>query len=155
MKRLISVLLAMMLLVSMTACGGKDSTNAAAPNMQTVFEAMSEYLPDDANAFDGDYVFNAYGVKPEDCKQQVVVSYYDGAVTAEVWLIEAVSQDTLNGIKALAQSRLESMQEQFQSYDPKAYALAQDAQLFTEGNCLVFVVSENAEQLVNTYKSAK
>ena len=155
MKRLMSLLLVIMLMVSLTACGGNDSANAVAPNMQTVFEAMSANLPDDAMAFDADYVFNAYGVKAEDCKQQVVVSYYDGAVTAEIWLIEAVSQDALNAIKALAQSRLESMQEQFQSYDPKAYALTQDAQLFTEGNCLVFVVSENADALVSVYKSAK
>lgn len=152
MKKLICIVVAMLLMISMTACGGEG---AAAPDMQTVFASMAQYLPADAAAFDSEYVFNAYGVKPEDCKQQVVISYYDGAVTAELWLIEAVSKDALNTIKGLADSRLESMQEQFQSYDAQAYALAQNAQLFTEGNCLVFVVSENADQLVSVYKSAK
>lgn len=154
MKKLICAVLALMLLVSLTACGGQKKEEAAAPNMQSVYESMKSYLPSDAVAFDGDYVFNAYGVKPEDCKQQVIISYYDGAVTAELWLIEAVSKDALKSIKALADSRLLSMCEQFQSYDAKAYALAMDAKLVTEGNCLIFIVSENVDALWDIYCAA-
>ena len=155
MKKLICVLMALMVLLGMSACGGQSEDNAVAPDMQSVFSSMAAHLPADAMAFDSDYVFNAYGVKAEDCKQQVVISYYDGSVTAEIWLIEAVSKDALQAVETLAKSRLESMQEQFQSYDPKAYELTQEAQLFTKGNCLVFVVAENADQLVSIYNSAK
>lgn len=151
MKKLICAVLAIMLLVSLTACGGEKKEDAVAPDMRSVYESMKSYLPTDAMAFDADYVFNAYGVNPEDCKQQVVISYYDGAVTAEIWLIEAVSKDALKSIKALAESRMTSMCEQFQSYDPKAYELAMDAKLVTEGNCLVFIVSENVDTLWDIY----
>ena len=157
MKKLICMLLAVLLLISMTACGAEKKAQkpVEAPDMQAVFSDMSPYLPADALAFDGEYVFNAYGVKPDDCKQQVVVSYYDGAVTAEIWMIEAVSKDALATIKQMAENRLNSMCEQFRSYDPKAYELAEDAELFTEGNCLVLIVSENAQQLLQCYRDAQ
>lgn len=155
MKKLICVILAIMAILCMGGCGAQNADSAVAPNMQNVFVSMAAYLPEDAMAFDSDYVFNAYGVKPEDCKQQAVFSYYDGSVTAEIWLIEAVSEDALKSVETLAKSRLESMQEQFQSYDPVAYELTKDAKLFTSGNCLVFVVAENADKLVSIYSSAQ
>ena len=154
MKKLICAVLAVMLLISLTACGSEKKESATAPDMQTVFNSMASYLPEDAAAFDSEYVFNAYGIKEEDCKQQIVLSYYDGAVTAEIWLIEAVNQEALKSIKALADSRLLSMCEQFSSYDAKAYDLAMNAKLVTEGNCLVLIVSEDVDALWNIYCAA-
>lgn len=157
MKRLICALLAVMMLLALTACGESktEEKNVAAPNMTDVFASMHAQLPEDAVAFSSEYVFDAYGVKAEDCKQQVVLSYYDGTVTAEIWMIEAVSKTALKEIKKLADARLESMQDQFQSYDQNAYALTKKAKLFTEGDCLVFFVSENVDQLMEIYRSAE
>lgn len=158
MKKLICALLAVMMLLSLTACGGGTKTeekNVPAPNMTDVFASMHAQLPSDAVAFSSEYVFDAYGVKAEDCKQQVVLSYYDGTVTAEIWMIEAVNKTALKEIKKLAEARLDSMKDQFQSYDQNAYALTKKAKLFTEGDCLVFFVSENVDQLMEIYKSAE
>lgn len=159
MKKLICALLAVMMLLSLTACGGgttkTEEKNVPAPDMEAVFASMHAQLPSDAVAFSSEYVFDAYGVKAEDCKQQVVLSYYDGTVTAEIWMIEAVNKTALKEIKKLADARLESMQDQFQSYDQNAYALTKKAKLFTEGDCLVFFVSENVDQLMEIYNSAE
>ena len=153
MKKLICVLLAVMLLMMLTACG-KEKTKTP-PDMNDVFHSMKPYLPEDAEPFGAEYVFDAYGVKPEDCEQQVVLSYYDGAETAEIWLIEAVSKDALQTVHQMADARIDAMCDQFQSYDPAALILAEDAELFTEGNCLVLIISDNAQQLLDIYHSAK
>lgn len=159
MKKLIAVLLATLMLLSLTACGGgagrSEEKNVAAPDMEQVFADMAPYLPADADSFSSDYVFDAYGVKPEDCKQQVVLSYYDGNVTAEIWMIEAVSKDALKSIRQMAEDRLDSMCDQFKTYDATALALAEDAELFTEGDCLVLIVSDSAQQLLEVYRSAE
>ena len=139
-----------MLLVSMTACGGSAGV---VPNMNDVYASMKAHFPE-MEPFNADSVLNAYGVKSEDCKQQVVCSYYDGTDTAEIWLIEAVSADALASIKALAESRLSSMGSQFQTYDAKAYALVEKAELITHGNCLALIVAEDAEELASIYKTA-
>lgn len=155
MKKLICVLVLLTLCMSLAACGGKKAENpGVTPDLQAVYADMAPYLPDDAFAYDQEFVFNAYGVKPDDCKQQVVMSYYDGNVTAEVWLIEAVSKDALRAIKELAEIRLDSMTQQFQSYDAKATKLCEDAELFTRGNCLVLIVSEQAGRLLEVYNTA-
>lgn len=155
MKKLICMLLVLLLCMSMTACGSKKTEKTGVtPDMQAVYADMAPYLPDDAFVYPQDFVFNAYGVKPEDCRQQVVVSYYDAAVTVELWLIEAVSEEALGAIKELAELRLDSMAQQFQSYDAKAAKLCEDAELFTHGNCLVLMVSENAQQLLKVYNTA-
>ena len=156
MKKLICFVLCTVLCLTMVACGQKEAKDSGVtPDMQTVYEDMKPYLPEDASLYNAEFVFNAYGVKSEDCKQQVVLSYYDGAVTAELWLIEAVSKDALTSIKKLAETRLDSMTEQFKNYDPKAAALCEDAELFTHGNCLVLMVSDNAQQLLEIYNASR
>ena len=121
--------------------------------MDVVFSSMADLLPD-AVSFDAESVFNAYGVDPTSCKQEVVISYYDGSRTAELWLIEAVDETAAASIKALAQTRLDSLGAQFRSYDAAAYALVQEAKLLTHGNCVVMIVSENADALLGIYQTA-
>lgn len=151
MKQLVSGLLALLLMLSLVAC--TDNTVGVTPNMASVFASMADQLPE-AEPFDAESVFNAYGVEPDACKQQVVISYYDGSRTAELWLIEAVDAETAKSIQTLAQTRLNSMGSQFRSYDAAAYALVQEAKLFTHGNCVVMIVSENADALLDIYQTA-
>ncbi|MBQ9861957.1 MAG: DUF4358 domain-containing protein [Clostridia bacterium] len=151
MKRLLSGLLAFLLILSLSACA--DDSTGVTPNMETVFASMADQLPE-ALPFDAESVFNAYGVEPAACKQEIVISYYDGNCTAELWLIEAVDQEKAESIKALAEARLESMGSQFRTYDAAAYALVGEAKLFTHGNCVVMIVSENADALLDIYQTA-
>lgn len=150
MKKILCLILAALLIMSMAACGSSAGTT---PDMNAVFASMSEKLPE-MEPFSPDSVLNAYGVKSTDCVQEVVASLYDGSQTAEIWLIEAVSADALKTIKTLAENRLSSMGAQFQTYDAKAYALVQEAELITHGNCLCLIVAEDAAALADIYKTA-
>ncbi len=151
MKQLLSGLLVLVLMLSLCACG--EGTDGVTPNMQSVFTSMAEHLPE-AEPFDAESVFNAYGVDPASCKQEVVISYYDGSCTSELWLIEAVDEEAAASIKALAETRLDSLGSQFRSYDPVAYALVQEAKLLVHGNCVIVIVSENADALLEIYQTA-
>lgn len=150
MKKLIAMLLTAACLLGLTACGGGDGV---VPDMTQVYTSMQDSLPAMV-PFSADAVLNAYGVKTADCKQMVVSSYYDGAATAEIWLIEAVSPEALETVKGLAQNRLTSMGEQFRSYDAKAYELVQKAELIVHGNCLALIVAENVDEIASMYKAA-
>lgn len=151
MRQLVSVVLALVLMLSLCACG--ENTVGVTPNMESVFSSMAEHLPE-AEPFDAESVFNAYGVEPASCKQEVVISYYDGSCTAELWMIEAVDEEAAANIKTLAETRLESLGSQFRSYDPAAYALVQEAKLLMHGNCVVVIVSDNADALLGIYQTA-
>ena len=151
MKRLVIGLIALLLVFSLSAC--TDTSAGVTPDMDAVLSSMANQLPD-ALPFDAESVFNAYGVDPASCKQEVVISYYDGSCTAELWMIEAVDEAAAESIKTLAQSRLDNLGSQFRSYDAAAYALVQEAKLLTHGNCVVMIVSENADALLNIYQTA-
>ncbi len=151
MKKIVCGFFAVLLMLSLAACEGNRA--GVTPNMESVFASMAEQLPEIA-PFDAENVFDAYGVKPADCKQEVVISYYDGSCTAELWLIEAVDEEAAQSIHTLAQARLDSMGAQFRTYDAAAYALVQEAKLFTHGNCVVLIVAENAAALLEIYETA-
>ena len=166
MKKLTCLLLVLFMLVSMSACGAKQETkdnkdknnnsteDFKAPDMDAVFASMKKKLPSDITVFDNERAYDAYGIDPESCKQEIIVSVYDAAATYEIWLIEAQSEDALDDIKELATARLTSMCEQFQSYDANAFALAEKGKIITEGTCLVMIVAENAEELFDIYYDA-
>lgn len=150
MKKLICLILTVTCLLGLAACGGNAGVT---PDMQKVYSDMAGKLPA-MEPFTAEAVLNAYGIKAEDCKQMVVSSYYDGAATAEIWLIEASDETAAEQIKTLAQNRLNSMGEQFRSYDAKAYQLVENAQLITHGNCLALIVAEDAASLAQIYNTA-
>ena len=153
MKKFVCILLIVTCFLGLTACGDNGGTTETVPDMQTVYDAMRDQLPA-MEPFSAEAVLNSYGIESTDCKQMVVSSYYDGAATAEIWLVEAVDEETAKEIKAFADTRLSSMQEQFQSYDPEAYAVVKDAQLITHGNCIVLIAGEHSDDLVQIYKDA-
>ena len=150
MKKLICIALTLACLLGLSACGGSQGVT---PDMQQVYTSMADKLPA-MDPFTPEAVLNAYGIKAEDCKQMVVSSYYDGAATAEIWLIEASGEAAAEQIKTLAENRLKSMGEQFRSYDAKAYQLVENAQLITHGNCLALIVAEDAAGLAQVYNTA-
>ena len=154
MKKLICILMIAACFFCLTACGGDGGEGkAAAPDMEKVYAAMEDKLPVMA-PFSAEAVLNYYGIESADCKQMVVSSYYDGADTAEIWLVEAVDAATAKEIEELAQTRLDSMKEQFQSYDPEAYAVVKEAQLIAHGNCVALIAGEHSDDLVQIYKDA-
>lgn len=152
MKKSLLIILAFLLMIFSFGCG--NTATGVTPKMQEVLTSMADHLPEEATPFDPQSVFDAYGIDPATCKQEIVISYYDGSCTAELWMIEAVDETAAKTIHTLAQERLDSMGAQFRTYDAAAFALVEKAKLVTHGNCLVMIVAENAESLLAIYQTA-
>ena len=150
MKKLLCILLIVTCFLGLTACGGAAEV---IPDMQQVYDSMKDKLPE-MEPFSADYVLNSYGIDSASCKQMVVSSYYDGADTAEIWLIEAADEAAAQELKSLVKTRLDSMEAQFASYDQAAYQVVKDAQLITHGNCIALIVAEDVDALTQIYKDA-
>ena len=150
MKKGICLILTALCLLGLTACG---ETVQVTPDMQQVYDAMKDQLPA-MEIFPAEVVLDAYGIESADCKQMVVSSYYDGADTAEIWLIEATDAAAAEEILELVQMRLTSLTDQFRNYDAAAYQLVKDAEPIIHGNCIALIVAEEAEDLIRIYKDA-
>ena len=160
MKRLLVCLLAAMLLV-LCACGTEgsavdsaqngtdDGAAASAADLSLVYEAMEATLPE-MMLMDETSMLNYYGVDAALCNQAVLAICADGLRADEVWLAEAKDAAALEELKAMAESRLAAKEEETVSYSPEQYEVVKEAELYTEGLYLLFLVSPD----VDTLKSA-
>ena len=85
MKRGISFLLVLVLMLGMTACGG----SAKEVNMEELYQQLLDTMPEMILIEDADMRLNLMGIQEGDCVQVVTAVCADGLRTDEVWLIEA------------------------------------------------------------------
>lgn len=151
MKRLIPVLLVVSLLLSLTACGGKEK--APSLDVNTLYESYSEHLPemffpDDAT------LMNFLGINVEDCTQYKVAICAEGLRADEVWLIEARDQAALEKLQELAQSRIVSKLDETETYVPDQYLIVQKAEVLTNGLYLALLISPDVDTLEAEFEAA-
>lgn len=144
MKRIVSLLLAIVMLLALSACGGK---NAKQVNMDELYQQLLETMPDMILIEDADMRLNLMGIRSEDCAQVVTAVCADGLRTDEVWLIEAKDAAALERISAMAENRLFAKGEESITYSPEQYAVVQKAVTVTEGLYFAMLVSPDVDAL--------
>ena len=136
MKNVISLLLVFSLLLTLTACGGKEA--AVSVDVNALYESYSEQLPemfypDDAT------LMNFLGIDAADCTQYKVAICAEGMRADEVWLIEAKDEAALETLRQLAQTRIESKLDETVTCAPDQYVVVEKAELLTNGLYLAVV----------------
>lgn len=144
MKRGISLLLVLVFMFGMTACGGG---NAKEVNMEELYQQLLETMPEMILIEDADMRLNLMGIQEADCAQVVTAVCADGLRTDEVWLIEAKDAAALERIAAMAENRLFAKGEESITYSPEQYAIVQKAVTVTEGLYLALLVSPDVDAL--------
>lgn len=144
MKRGISLLLVLVFMLGMTACGGKNVKDV---NMEELYQQLLETMPEMILIEDADMRLNLMGIQEGDCVQVVTAVCADGLRTDEVWLIEAKDAAALERITTLAENRLVAKGEESITYSPEQYAIVQKAVTVTEGLYFALVVSPDVDAL--------
>lgn len=152
MKKMIALMLALLMLC-LAGCGGKDAGAKVEMDVQSVYEAMVEKMPE-MLAMDEMMMLNFCGIEAEMCQQVAVAVCFDGLRADEIWLIEAKDADTLEDLKDLAESRLERKGEESITYSPEQYEVVQKAEILTAGNYLAVIVSPDVDELVEIWEQA-
>ena len=96
-------------------------------------------------------MYDLLGINPELCTKSITYICDDGLRVDEIWLLEAADAKSLDSLKLLAQSRLESQKNIYQSYAPDQYAILEQGKILTEGNYLAFIVTQDADMLANIF----
>ena len=144
MKRIVSLILALVMMLCLTACGGKNQKDV---NMEALYQTLQETLPDMILLEDEGLRLNLMGIQEADCVQVITAVCADGLRTDEVWLIEAKDAAALERISALAENRLIAKGEESITYSPEQYAVVQKAVTVTEGMYFALLVSPDVEAL--------
>ena len=108
------------------------------------------YLSDLVQYSDMD-LLDLYGIDLTACKSGIGFADAVG-YTNEALVIEA--EETMAAeIESLLKTHLETVKNQFRSYDPEALKLAEDAVLLRDGGVVVMIVSPLAEEMLAAYRS--
>lgn len=148
MKRVLICLLAFLLLAG---CANKpEGTSSVEKDIQAIYAQMESRLPEMMELSDS-MMFDLLGIKADFCTQAAAYICADGLQVDEIWLIEASSTENLETLKLLAQTRLDSQKDIYQSYAPEQFAILEQGVIITEGNYLAFIVSRDADFLADMF----
>lgn len=150
MKRVFSVFLATVLMLSMAGCGGESAKEV---DLNALYETLLETTPK-MILLDDTMRLNLLGIVEEDCVQVITAVCSDGLRADEIWLIQAKDADALARIASLAEVRLNAKAEESITYSPEQYAVVQKAKMLTEGLYFVLLVSPNVDALKETVEIA-
>lgn len=160
MKKMVAWLLAMVLLLAGCGAaekgGGTGGTKAepvqidvAALYTQLEGVGMPEMLELDENMR-----LNLYGIRAEDVKQVKVTVASDGLRADEIWLVEAVSEETAQSIKALAEGRIRQKDAESITYSPEQNAVVKKAVVAADGCFVYMICSPEVAQMQSIVNSA-
>lgn len=150
MKKYISLLLALTLVLSLCACGGKKE---AVLDTKALYESFLPNLPDMFYP-DEDMLLNFLGIQTEDCVQYQVAICAEGMRSDEVWLIEAKDDAALARLQQLAQTRITAKLDETEFYAPDQFTVVQKAEVLTHGRYLALLISPDVETLKAGFEAA-
>lgn len=148
MKRIIAFSLILVLMLSLAACGAAEAVDLSA-----LYTQMESTLPD-MLVLDEGTMLNFLGINSADCTQVVASVSIDGLRADEIWLIEAKDASTAENLAALAERRIEAKKAETINYTPDQYLIVEKAELITNGNFVILLVSPDVDTLKSVVTEA-
>ncbi len=154
MKKIISLILALTLVLSLAACGG--SSKAEEPvsvDVAALYDSYSQYMPDMFYP-DDETLMNFLGINAADCAQYKIAICAEGMRCDEVWLVEAKDQAALENLRQLAETRILSKKDETVTYAPDQYVIVEKAQIVENGLYLALLISPDVDALKAGFEAA-
>jgi len=149
MKKVLSALLGLALLLTLAACGGTDggTQTKEAPDLEKFYEDYMASLDEentpammDANE-DGSYVDTFFpGLNDVELKQSVLQMAMISAVAYEIDLVECANESDVETVKGIFQARIDN-QVNGGAFYPGTTAAWEEAELLVNGNVVALIVA--------------
>ena len=154
MKRFLSVVALLALVMSLAACGGQEAPAPVQMRSQEIYTQLEQQKIKSAMlTLNEGLMLDLCGIRAEDVKQAVVAICEDSLRTDEVWVVEAADEAAAQRIAELAKKRLTKKGEESITYSPEQYAVVEKAQLLQNGNFVILLVAPNVSDLVSALQS--
>jgi len=157
MKKIVSILIALLIACSFAACSGdkpENNVSSVQVDLSAVKNVMIQQLsPTDPIDIQADALLNLYGIAAEDIESAACYTTMDGAFPEEVVMVKAKDADALKRIEEKMNNRIAEVKVQSQSYDAENYAIAQKSEVQKNGNYIAMFLSPDYDSLVSIFKS--
>lgn len=161
MKKILTAILALTLMLSLAACGGKTDGGAAqeAPDLNKFYEDYMASLGAEAPAMmdaneDAEYVEGFFpGLNDIELKQSVLQMAMISAVAYEMDLVECANESDVETVKGIFQDRIDN-QVNGGAWYPATTEAWEKAELIVNGNVVALIVAgEQQAQAVEAFNA--
>lgn len=151
MKKLLAFVLAVSCLLGLCACGGQEAVDL---DLAEIYAKMADATDEQLVQISQERVLDLYGIKPEQCTEQLIYSYNSGMMAAEIWLLKASSAEAMTALKAKAEKRLEYLDAESITYSPEMNKVVKKAQIIVRGDYIAMICSQNVDALAKIFNEA-
>ncbi len=106
------------------------------------------------NNMDSVMFADTYGISPKHLSSYVVSMPMMNVHATEIAIFEVVDEKGREAVKAGIDKRVQALTEQWKSYLPEQYELVKNYQVVDKGNFVLFVISDEADAIINKFKQA-
>lgn len=153
MKKLTALLLAA--LVGLSVLAGCQKTEEKNPTCEEILEKINEAIGEDnlpdMQAIDDDVLSVLYGITSTDLLEDYRGSVALINVRADEILVMKVKEGKMADAEAGITQRQEDLDATWSQYLPEVYETVKDARVVKNGNYILFVVSEKADEAVSAF----
>ena len=153
MKRLVSLILAAVMALGLSACGGSKNTSGPDFQVQDAMDALLERAgAEDMMILSEGDALDFYGIKAEDMEQFSAAINATGISAEEIVLVKAASEDAAKSVQERLDKRVANRMAEFENYLPYQFDIvANHSQVSRDGVYVSMIISSELESLSEIY----
>lgn len=153
MKRLISAVLALMMIFALCACSEGSDSNKATDIAAVKAQIISELKMDGTMDIASSRLLDLYGIEETWIADSQCFVTMEGIFPDEVIMVRAADKSAVSQIEEKLEARLNEVKVQSQSYDPENYAIAQECEVITDGTVVALFLSPDHQVMEKIFET--
>ena len=139
------------LLLAGCSGGNSDQAEPGVTANEMVDEMLTQVEQPAMMELTTDQVKEIYNIDPEMLEEYAIRIPMMNVKTNEIAILKVKNEADVPKVEEALKQRAENVQKQFETYLPDQYENAKNYQLVTKGNYVLFVISEQADELISVY----
>ncbi|MEO3944849.1 DUF4358 domain-containing protein [Gorillibacterium sp. CAU 1737] len=155
MRKPYLIMMTVVLVLLISACGNKNSAEPVyEPSMTTkemVDSVTSKYEQPALVELTAEDISTLYHLDPQLLDQYTIMMPMMNIKTNEIAVMKVKDSKDIPAVEDAVKQRATDIQKQFENYLPDQYENAKNYKLTTNGNFVIFIISEKADELEKAF----
>jgi predicted nucleotidyltransferase len=156
LKRNIFLLLTVVLALALSACSNSSkevAMESKAPPKEMADQVLEQFEQPALMEMPADMIQTLYHLDPALLDQYTIRMPLMNMKTNEIAILKVKEAKDIAAVETAVKQRAADVQKQFETYLQDQYENAKNYKLVTKGNYVLFVISENADEIVKVLES--
>lgn len=153
----ILMIMVVVLGIMLTACSSSNNKEEAYVPTQTTKEMMDSVLAQfeqpSLMELPAEMVNELYHLNPTLLDQYTIMTPMMNIKTNEIAILKVKDAKDIPTVEEAVKQRATDIQKQFETYLPDQYENAKNYKLVTKGNYVIFIISENADDIEKAFET--